>query len=139
MIMKKLLFVSIIAFASLCSCTKSGFKSNDIVGEWKATKIEATLSSGKVVTITDLEEIAEELVGLEWIKVSENNIQILGDDEVYDHVLSPYEILDNYIIFDGADGDATYELKSVSRNEMIIKYTSSKWNYTSLIYYERVK
>ena len=139
MIMKKLLFVSIIAFASLCSCTKSELKSNDIVGEWKATKIEATLSSGKVVTIKDLEEIANELMGLEWIRVSENNIQILGDDEVYDHVLSPYEILDNYIIFDGADGGATYELKSVSRNEMIIKYTSSKWNYTSLIYYERVK
>ena len=54
MIMKKLLFVSIIAFASLCSCTKSELESNDIVGEWKATKIEATLSSGKVVTITDL-------------------------------------------------------------------------------------
>lgn len=134
--MKKLLFVSIIAFASLCSCTKSEFKSNDIVGEWQATKIEATLSSGKVVAITDLEEIAEELIGLEWIRVSENNIQILGDDEVYYHVLSPYEILDNYIIFDGADDDATYELKSVSRNEMIIKYTR---NYTSLIYYERVK
>ena len=136
MIMKKLLFVSIIAFASLCSCTKSEFKSNDIVGEWKATKIEATLSSGKVVAITDLEEIAEELIGLDWIRVSENNIQILGDDEVYYHVLSPYEILDHYIIFDGADDDATYELKSVSRNEMIIKYTR---NYTSLIYYERVK
>lgn len=132
--MKKILYTLFFALVTLCSCQKNEFSSNDIIGEWKATKIEATFSNGNVLTITDSEDIADELEGLEWINVTERNIRPMSYGGY--ELLIPYEINDNYIVFSGAESDATYKLESVSSNEMVIKYTS---NWTSLIFYKRVK
>ncbi len=143
MIMKKLLFVSIIAFASLCSCTKGEVKSNDIVGEWKATRIEATSTAGDFMLITDFDEISRWLHGLEKIYVTERNIQPLGENSTYP-VLLPYEILDDNKVILQSELSRTHDLKleSVSLNEMIIRSTTlgPVVGYTSkLIYFERIK
>ena len=108
-----------------------------MVGEWKATKIDATFNDGTKLTITDPEGLEEQLDGLEWISVTENHFQIMSDRINNGHqVLLPYDISDNYIVFTGAESTATYYLQSVTDKEMIIKYID-KW--TSLIYYTKVK
>ena len=133
--MKKLLITTICALVCICSCQKeeNDYKPKDIIGEWKATKIEATFNNGNVLTITDEKEIEDELEELAWITVSENNIRPMK----YGYeILIPYEITDNFIIFSGGEKESTYELKSVSSQEMVIKYTN---NWTSIISYKRIK
>ena len=109
-----------------------GDTSASILGEWKATKIVATMNNGNVVTITDPEDLSYELDGLEWITIAKNNIRLMG----YSYeIFIPYEISNNYIIFGGGETDATYKLGSVSENEMVIEYVNE---WTSLIYYTRI-
>lgn len=110
----------------------SGDTDISILGEWKANKIVATMNSGNIITITDFEDLSDELEGLEWITIAKSHIRLMG----YSYeVLLPYEISNNYIIFEGGETDATYILESVSENEMVIKY-ENEW--TSLIYYTRI-
>ena len=138
--MKKFLLIAMMAFATLTSCQKDeSFNQNDIVGEWKATKIEATMSDGRVVTITDFDVISDELEGFEWITITKNFIRVQAhkaDVHVPDDHFLLYNISDNFIVFEEGDTEATYYLQSVTKNEMVIKYTSS-WN--SLIYYTKMK
>lgn len=111
---------------------ESGNTNFSIIGEWKATKIVATMNSGNIITITDFEDISDELEGLEWITIAKSHIRLMG----YSYeVLLPYEISNNYIIFEGGETDATYILESVAENEMVIKY---KNEWTSLIYYTKI-
>ena len=103
-----------------------------LVGEWKAIEIEATFLNGQVVTITDPDEIKDELENMAWIDVTENYIRPMN----YRHVvLIPYEITDKYLIFDGGESDANYEIQSVTQNELIIKYIGA---WTSYITYKKV-
>lgn len=135
--MKKIIFSACIMLFSLCSCTEKEYESKDIIGEWKANKIEATFSNGNTLTITDPEDIEFELDGLDWIKVTESTIQSMSLTYEYGYeVILPYGIYDNEIIFTGAEKDATYLLESATETTMTIKYIS---DWTSLIHYNRLK
>lgn len=106
---------------------------NMIIGEWKAVKIEATFINGEVSTYTDPSFIESELEEMYWIDVTEDYIH----PECYNpwNVI-PYELIDNRITFEGDDGLATYELVSVTKTEMVVRYTES---WTSLITYKKVE
>lgn len=132
--MKKLLFTLAAMLLALVSCQKDGnsFKASDIIGEWKATKIEATLNSGKVLTITDKEDLQYELGELYWFIVTKDTVSPVNYNG---NIQYPYEISDNYIVFTGAETGATYKVESVSRNELVIRYYAS---WTSLVYYKRM-
>lgn len=137
--MKKIFFALSLIIITLCSCQEEDvLKSNDIIGEWKATKIHATFNDGTTLTITDSKELEEQLDGLEWITINEHYIQIMQPAETSYHyqVLRLYVISDGYINFNDASDPATYYLQSVTDKEMVIKYTN-RW--TSLIYYTKVK
>ena len=106
---------------------------NMIIGEWKAVKIEATFINGEVSTYTDPSFIESELEEMYWIDVTEDYIH----PECYNpwNVI-PYELIDNRITFEGDDRLATYELVSVTKTEMVVRYTES---WTSLITYKKVE
>ena len=108
------------------------FNKSTLVGEWKAVEIEATSVSGKVTTITDPDYIKDELEDMAWIGLTERHIRPMN----YRHVvLLPYEIIEQRIIFESGESSVTYELVSVTANELIIRYIGS---WTSLITYSRV-
>ena len=136
--MKKFFLVAMMAVTALTSCQKDeSFNQNDIIGEWKATKIEATFDDGRVWSTSDSDELRYQLEGLEWVTVTEHHFQPMYYAQEYgQQILIPYNISDNYIVFTGAESDATYYLQSVTKNEMVIKYTGE---WTSLIYYTKVK
>ena len=135
--MKKLFLMAIMALLTFTSCKEEnhGYSSNDIIGEWKATRIDATFSDGSTWTSSNFNELREQLNGLEWFTVTEHHFRPM-DNEYGTEVLIPYSISDNHIVFTGAESGDTYYLESVSNNEMIIKYTK---DWTSLIYYTKVK
>jgi hypothetical protein len=116
---------------------ESNDNNTSIIGEWKATKIAATFSNGTTWSTTNFEELSAQLEGLEWFIATEHHIQPKNHSGDYDReVLIPYSISNNYIVFTGAESNATYYLQSVTKDEMIIKYTK---DWTSLIYYNKVK
>ena len=121
------------ALLALVSCQKDGkkFSNKDIIGEWKAVKLEVSFDSGRTLTITNEAMLEDELAEMYWISVSENNIRSLSADV---ELLIPYEINDNQIVFTGGEKGATYELESVSASEMLIRYTGG---WTSLITYKK--
>lgn len=149
--MKKLLFVVVAMFFVLVACQKeendsqSGAQgsqggnvthvsnSKKILGEWKATKIEATIN-GEIVLFDSYEELADQLEGKEWITVTEKNIRLM--DTKYEMLL-PYELSGNKLVFQGGESASTYELVSVSDSDLIIKYSNGRW--TSNIYYKKIK
>ncbi|MBR5476518.1 MAG: fimbrillin family protein [Bacteroidaceae bacterium] len=108
------------------------FNKSTLVGEWKAVEIEVTSVSGKVTTITDPDYIKDELEDMAWIGLTERHIRPMN----YRHVvLLPYEIIEQRIIFESGESSVTYELVSVTANELIIRYIGS---WTSLITYSRI-
>ena len=135
-------FYAIALLLCMCVCNfsccddKGGaeppFNKSTLVGEWKAVEIEATSVSGKVTTITDPDYIKDELEDMAWIGLTEKHIRPMN----YRHVvLLPYEIIEQRIIFESGESSVTYELVSVTANELIIRYIGS---WTSLITYSRV-
>ena len=147
--MKKYLFMAIMALVAFTSCQKddnndgsntntgSTSNTNSIIGEWKATKIVATFNDGSTWSTTNFEELSAQLEELEWFIATEHHIQPKNHSGDYDReVLIPYSISNNHIVFTGAESNATYYLQSVTKDEMIIKYTK---DWTSLIYYNKVK
>lgn len=133
--MKKFFLIISAALVAAVSCQKEdgGKKSNDLLGEWKATKLEATFNNGNTLTITDAKDLESELEELYWFNVSENNIRPMNTSF---EILLPYELADGYILFTGGEKDATYKIESLTSSEMIIKYSA---DWTSLIYYQKVK
>ena len=107
--MKKFFLLAMMAFLALTSCQKDeSFNNNDIIGEWKATKIEATFNDGRTWETSDSDELRYQLEGLEWVTVTEYHFQPMYYAEAYGkQVLIPYTISDNYIVFTGAEIDAT--------------------------------
>ena len=133
--MKKFFLIISAALVAAVSCQKEdgGKKSNDLLGEWKATKLEATFNNGNTLTITEAKALEYELEELYWFNVSENNIRPMNTSF---EILLPYELADGYILFTGGEKDATYKIESLTSSEMIIKYSG---DWTSLIYYQKVK
>lgn len=133
--MKKFFFIAVMAFVTLVSCQKqSGFTNKDVIGVWKATKIEATMKDGSELTITDEDELENQLDGLEYIMITETYIQMM-EYGLYGQV--PYYIEDDYIEFIDYDVDGTLHIESVSDDKMVIQFVGKYW--TSLIYYTKVK
>ena len=135
-------FYTIALLLCMCVCNfsccddKGGaeppFNKSTLVGEWKAVEIEVTSVSGKVTTITDPDYIKDELEDMAWIGLTERHIRPMN----YRHVvLLPYEIIEQRIIFESGESSVTYELVSVTANELIIRYIGS---WTSLITYSRI-
>lgn len=135
-------FYAIALLLCMCICNYSccddngeiepPFNKNTLVGEWKAVEIEATYINGEVTTITDPEYIEEELEDMAWIELTEQHIRPMN----YRHVvLLPYDIIEKRIIFEGGESGATYELESITKDELIIKYTGA---WSSIITYKRV-
>lgn len=108
------------------------FNKSSLVGEWKAVEIEATDINGKVSTYTDPEIIENELENMYWIDVTEDYIHPKNSNPWN---VTPYELIDNCIIFEGEDGLVSYELISVTNTEMIIRYTGT---WISLITYNKI-
>ena len=145
--MKKFFLMAIMALTAFTSCQKED-EDNDytgtsnhrssIIGEWKATKIEATFNDGEKWMSTNFDDIRFELDGLEWITISEHHLRpMYHETEYWEEVLIPYSISNNYIVFTGSESDAKYYLQSVTTDKMVIKYIVEE--FTSLVYYSKVK
>ena len=105
--------------------------SNKLIGEWKATKIVATFDDGDVWTITDEDEIQFQLDGLEWVKMTNSTLTMMGSG-----VSCSYEIKNGYLIIYGPDLHMSLGIESVESNKIVIRFTSP--TYTSLVTYKRV-
>ena len=135
-------FYAIALLLCMCICNSSccddkggiepPFNKSTLVGEWKAVEIVATYINGEVTTITDPEYIEDALEDMAWIELTEQHIRPMN----YRHVvLLPYDIIEKRIIFEGGESGATYELESITNEELIIKYTGA---WSSIITYKRV-
>ena len=112
-----------------------------IIGEWKANKIEATLSNGTILIYTDKEEIKSELkYALDHITITQSTITSMNT--YYSSYPAAYTISNNVInapLLYQIIGTSTLGIYSTTENEVIIKFIDPNGRYTSLITYNRVK
>lgn len=111
-----------------------------IIGEWKANKIEATLSNGTILTYTDEEDIKSELkYALDHIKITASTITSMN--AYFSNYPAEYTISNNTInapLLYQIIGTSTLGIHSTKENEVIIKFVDPNGRYTSLITYNRV-
>lgn len=111
-----------------------------IIGEWKANKIEATLSNGTILTYTDEEDIKSELkYALDHITITQSTITSMNT--YYSSYPAAYTISNNTInapLLYQIIGTSTLGIYSTTENEVIIKFIDPNGRYTSLITYNRV-
>ena len=111
-----------------------------IIGEWKANKIEATLSNGTILTYTDEEDIKSELkYALDHIKITASTITSMNPS--FSNYPAEYTISNNTInapLLYQIIGTSTLGIHSTKENEVIIKFVDPNGRYTSLITYNRV-
>lgn len=131
MILKKLysIALTICICIGIASCEKDFTESDEnykeIMGEWKAVKIETHYNSGSVDIDTDKKSISSNLGGYEWLLITENTFIAMerGCQLAYRYnnkrLKLYYKNIHSLVI---KDLDKPIVLESISENEIVVKY-----------------
>lgn len=121
--------LSICICIGITSCEKDFTESDanykEIMGEWKAVKIEKHYNRGGVDTDTDKESISDNLGGYEWLLITENTFIAMerGCQLAYRYknkrLKLEYKNIHTLVI---KNLDKPIVLESISENEIIVKY-----------------